>query len=632
MTRVLNKSIIRFMKRFLLLILGILIFFCLGKNTLAETPQLSQHWVCLNVDWCIDQTAFAEGKVVPNPACSPASRGNGHRVRLTAKNDAKPLPNSDTYIVECLSTTNGDQCTTGNTADDNLVYGKDNSAALKISDKYQFQGIFEADGTTSTTNPQKSNASGDIGPVEWQSYSKGNARKFLAVNFFDASKNTDYLGRGGQQQNTFSFDAANNATNCIAISWDPYGRVFDSQTLEPIPQAVVVLQVQRRDGSFSQLLPSEVLGGAIVNPFITKEDGSFSFVVPDGTYKLNVSDPNYQFPSDLSKLNSNYTKIYSDIYPGQTGDTVSQHGTILHRDIPLDSKTGAGMSYPVKLMQYFYELNKETGQAVVEGRTSHPFSVVNLYSDKVGATSNQTPTRFRLLTSQKTDSSGKFKIAIDQTTFAKDEIFGEIEVRKSNLINSLGLNFLFGLFNVYAQPTSSTVVRVNPIPNNIQGYAYDQNGTVMPNARVGIYLSFSNKPYYETSTDQNGYYAIDTNNLPNLPYRLQYVSSTGVTSNVSTTQYVQGNQKYLASNKISIYNPSGGVQTPTAVPQNQNQNLNQTSARLPAAGSSTTSGSQSANPVFLIAAILLILILVVTGLILFYIRRKNQIDNSTEIN
>lgn len=619
-------------------------FFFINISVLAQSqPSSSQRWVCLNTDWCLDQDAFAQGKIVINPLCAPQLDAsgkpipNGHRVRLTAKSDAKPLPNKDTYIVECLSTTNGEICTTGNTTTDTLIYGKDNAAVLNASDEYQFQGIFLQDGITASTNPVTSLGNGDINPVEWQSYSKGNSRKFLALNYIDSTDNGNWLGQGGEQQGTFSFETQSNLQNCVSIMWDPYGRVFDSKTLEPIPGASVTLLKKRDGNTFTQLQSDEVMGGAINNPYLTEQDGAFSFVVPDSTYKLSVIQQNYSFPATNS-VNPNYTQAYSDIYPDQTGVEIIQQGQVQHRDIPLDPK-GQGITYPVKLMQYFYNLDKATNTILIDGLVSHPLTKIKLYSLQA-LDNNQPQTRGRLLKTLQADKFGKFTVDIDQTQLGPTEVFGDIELEKidltasvqtkKNLIDNLLSLILGKAFKVEAAQPVTTTIRLNPILNKLQGYAYNSNKQIMPNATVGVYLAYANKPYAETKTDQQGFYTFDSNMLPDSPYTIKYILPQGGTTSVSTTRFIAQNSAYLSQNKINLNanlikpTPISNKQKPSQLTPAKNNTFSPSQLSLAQQTGVVQKTPTINSSMILIVIILLVLFGGVAVLLGMYILRKNQ--------
>jgi len=645
---------------YFLSLLFFLAFFLLNTSLIfAQTPQLSQRWVCLHVEWCLDQAAWNENprRAIPNPLCAPGPNGqpvaNGHRVRLTAKPEAKLLPSSDTYVVECLATTKGEVCTTGNPTTDNTVYSKDNVAALLASDNYQFQGIFQSDGKTAATNPVKSKANGEIDPVEWQSYSKGNSRKFFGLNFFDPNGGNQFSGTGAVQQGTFSFETQSNLKDCVSIAWDPYGRVFDSESLEPIPNASVALLKKRNNGTFSQLLAGEIIGGAIENPYTTKDNGYYSFVVPDGTYKLSVTQSNYVFPNDATKLNSGYTKAYSELYPQDTGLEILQKGGVQHRDIPLDPKT-QGVSYPVKLIEYFYNLDKPTNKALLEGMVSHPLTNIKLYSIKPTGTALAL-VRYRLIKTVQADRYGKFKTDIDQSKFEPTEVFGDMELEKVDLTKTTAgkqpifkklLSFLFGAVqNVEAAQSSTSVIRFNPILNTLKGYAYDIRKNILPHANVGVYLSYSGKPYHQVKADENGYYEVPSERLPDSPYDIQYSTIIGGSQTATTSKFIAQNSSYLEKNNINLNvnkssskTPSSGKNSINNVAVNKSSSQSGTtrfptkdegtnfgSTQSPAKQPTLTkSASQNNSSLLFIVVILLFLIAGAGGLLAFYLIKKNK--------
>lgn len=612
-------------KYFYYLVIICIQFFLASLPVFADSAQPSQRWVCLQVDWCLDKVAFEQGKILPNPLCAPGADGkpapNGHRVRLTAKNDAKPLPNNPTYIVECLATSNGQVCTTGIVAGDMKIYGKDNTAALNKTDDYQFQGMFKTDGITNEANPVKSLENGNINPVEWQSYSKGNARKFFALNFFDPAGGNDLAGLGAQQQGTFSFETQSNLKDCVSISWDPYGRVFDSRSLEPIPNGSVDLLKKRENGFFTRLTANEVIGGAIENPFITKENGYFSFVVPDGIYKLSVKHKDYVFPGNESNLNQNFIKAYDDIYPYQTGSEINQRGAIQHRDVPLDSKR-QGISYPIKLIEYFYNLDKTTNKLLLEGLSSHPLTIIRFYSLKATGVA-QTLTRYRLLKTIQADKYGKFKTEIDQSSFESTEVFGDIELEKLDLTKTTALR-QHSIFAVEAAQPTMSVVRFNPILNSIKGYAYDGKKNILPNTTVGIYLSYANKPYYETKTDGKGYYEIPPERIPDSEYTIKYTPIIGIIQRATTSKFIAQNSSYLENNHVNLSTNKGGkTVSPTTTISTKSVEKNFVTKN---GGAKLAERSSQNNVTFLIIVVILLLLIGTTGglLCVYLIKRKNQ--------
>ena len=275
-------------KKFLTLFLVLFAFSILLVNVSAAAPIF---------------TPFCFTSVRCDKAGSGCS-GDGvkvHRAKLTVEPGKGPLPNSKVYVVDCLSSADGQHCTSGNTGIDTyLTY-----PPMPLDLGYNFKGLFREDGTTpinqTTTHTLITNASGSlltnegasISAMEWQdSTSHSHERKFLGIGESQPVPTKDLnLGLGGQQLGEPVFDWAGALQKCLALSWDPDGTVFDSQSLEPIPGASVTLLKKRTNGIFSNVNkfdPNDVPDGILTNPYLTLEDGSFSFFVPDGTYKLTL--------------------------------------------------------------------------------------------------------------------------------------------------------------------------------------------------------------------------------------------------------------------------------------------------------------------------------------------------------
>ncbi|MBI5127255.1 carboxypeptidase regulatory-like domain-containing protein [Candidatus Roizmanbacteria bacterium] len=494
--------------------------------------------------------------------CLKAERAEVHSATVSVDPGSKLLPASNTYVFECLSSSD---CTSGNATVDLEVFGKNNLGDMQGKYGYNFEG------SSLASNPVMSDGAGEVPPFTWQSSSEGHDRRWLAMNYLEPIPAMGQGDESTQQIGTFSFEEAINKDSCVALSWDPYGRLFDSSTLEPVSGASVTLLVKRGDGSFTMMTPADLLGGNIINPQTTKEDGGFSFVVPDGTYKLSVAIGSYSFPEQLANLQSNYYRIYSDIYPSQTGEEIVQAGVIQHRDIPLTPKS-ASQSNEAKLMDNFYDLDKVTSTIYVKGRVSHPFAQIKAYSLKPDPVLNEN-VRYRLLTEVpvKADALGSFTLKIDQSKFEPDENFGDITVEKVDLTQSANLvqkikNWFFGLIGqVDAQVVLASNFRFEPIPNYLEGYAYDAQGNAIPNAKVSVLLSFSNKPAYQSEADENGYFRIGSEFLPSMPYRVKFTSPTGQVTETTTSRFIVQNQSLIEDSQIKVNqfkNAQGEVLTP----------------------------------------------------------------------
>ncbi|MDO9027975.1 MAG: carboxypeptidase-like regulatory domain-containing protein [Candidatus Roizmanbacteria bacterium] len=585
----------KFLHKFFLSIF--LFLFFIAPFSLVNAQQRSERWVCLKPE--VDKIYTASLSVDP---------------------EAKLLANSETYVFECIANS---ECTSGNADLDQQIFGRNNLQALHNQFGYRFKG------SSLSSNPLMSDGEGNIPAFTWEgSALQAYTRRWLALNYFEPIPEMGTGEEKTQQIGTFSFENAVNQSDCVSIAWDPYGRVFDSKTLEPVNKTSVTLLKKRVNGAFTMMIPADLLGGSILNPQLTKEDGGFSFVVPDGTYKLTASHSNYVFPEKIVNLQSNYSKIYSDIYPDQTGEEIVQKGTIQHRDIPL-KQVSAGPETNAKLMEYFYDLNKLTSTVIIKGRASHPFAKIKAYSLKPDPVSQEN-VRYRLLTENplKSDKLGNFVLRVDQSQFEPTESFGEITVEKidltqPNLVEKIK-QWLFGFISkVNAQTMIASSIRLEPILNYLEGYAYDAGGEVLPNATVSIYLNFSNKPAYQAKADDKGYYKISSEFLPSMPYRIAYTTTAGQVVKTSTSKFIAQNSDSIVASDIKINqfkNEKG--ETITAVPERRTtpgdfqKNGESTSPKQPKSLLSITLPLILTITIFIIAAIVILVI---------YIKKKKTV-------
>jgi hypothetical protein len=461
---------------------------------------------------------------------------------LTPKAESKPMPNTPTYIVECVGTeSSGQICTTGRQDADLTVYKKSNLDALNATGEFTYYNMYLGDAQTVAPNPVTTDNDGNFpGGIIWHSFSAHLPRKFLAMNYYEPAGSGGAGGAGALQQATFTFEAASMAKDCVAIQWDPFGRVFDSQTLEPVSSAKVTL-LFKKNGTFVPMTSADLVGGNLVNPQTTKADGAFSFVVPDGDYKLQVAP--YQFISLASQVHSNYTKAYSELYPFVPADidgVIQERGAIQHRDIPI---TSIGASSPVKMLGYFYEGDRATGNLAIEGSVSHPLTKIIAKSVKVSSDNPTVRTPYREIASTTADNFGRFFLEIKQSqlesTAEYSEIFSDVELQKVDLRTNVA---------------QGTVVskHFEPIPQYIEGKAVAA-GAALPNTTVEIYKDMSNKPFSTVKTDAQGNFKITSEYLPLDPYNIRYVTAQGKVIKSTTSDFIAANQKTIFENKTDLY-------------------------------------------------------------------------------
>lgn len=615
------------MKKLFAIIFSLFAFFTLGSFVFGATitnPKPVQQWHCLQNTYC----ANANAKCQPGVA--------GHRVKLTTRATDLPARNQPTGIFVCIGTKQGNICTSGDGAFDKKMLGYNGLSILGQVVQYQFQGLFRSsNGQPVSPKDIVSNSSGKLSvvstqvmnlefppavyavakppryqivePLEMQDYTPVSLpRKWLALNLIQTIPLA--VGKGGQQQGTFTFEGA--LGKCAAISWDPYGIVFDSQSLEPVAGIKVTLTKKRANGEFTIASGDDT--PSVLNPITTVEDGQYEIYVPDGTYRLELSNPNFTFPS-TAKLNPNYSKAYSDIY---RGEDIVEKGETIHRDVPIDSKTTPYHS-PVKLIAYAPLLDKGTNTMIIQGKVSHPFTKVNIYGKKPSTDKQGTFVRTKLLMTLTADKKGEFDIRYNMYNLGPNELIGDIEFVKSDFVTN--------------QVDTTTTVKndtlvVEPILNYLEGYAYDQNGKPIPNAKVSIYLELSSESAYEIIADANGFYRISSEYLPPMAYNIKYSGAQG-TSSVTTSQFIAQNAKYLETQKSNLFvfkdNKGQTFSLEQRAKFTSESAVNEPSAQGKTAENQITQGNQQgASNILPLVIILVLLGLGGVAVIVYFMKKK----------
>ncbi len=575
-------------------------------KTYADTLK-GQRLVCLQATLC------------DKPGAGCFTGKDGHTVSLKSIASSPSKSNWNTYIVECVSTSGGQVCTTGNADQVTDINWKTSLTDLEGRTGYKFHGLFDIGKNTidQAVKPVETDVDGMIPAVEWKSStSQATDHSFYALNILD---NTSYVTDGyneSQKQATFELMFEDDS-DCTSLRWDPYGIVFDSKSLEPIPGASVTLY-EKVGGAYSG--PAHIAG--VNNPVTTLADGVFNFVVPDGTYKLDASASNYaSLPTSVADINRSYLNIYSNVYLGDSTnlDIVQKDGVPQLRNIPLVPKAGHIGSYPVKVMNYTQTVDKNNGVYSIKGTVSHPFSDIKVYTNLVNTTTfaRYIPLDF------KADKNGAFSISIKISLLEKGEVIGGIEATKKNFsqpqINYLPKSIFVSLMNIFIKPVSaqssdSTRMAIPPILNNIDGYAYDDSGIVLPNTKIGVYVQFSDQLVYETTTDSTGHFTVDSTKLPPIPYILRYTAKSGKSIEVTTDKYLKDNSAYI---QRTNQNPNDTHVFPTgttAIP----------SVTVPVQSPAPQEQASNTGNGLVIAVVILIVIVIIAAGAVYFLRKPKQ--------
>jgi hypothetical protein len=618
------------------------IFFILTQISYSEenSARINRDPICLKIDKCWEDGVNC-------------SRNVGHRVRLTLSSNnnltTQIPPNARFYIAECINFIDGETsrtlCTTKSEELDKNLFGENSNNLRELIEKVKYKnegineisgaeiGIFEVDSNNQAIkiNPKifTTNENGQMTPIEWQTFSEIPVNRTWAAFFIDdiSQTNTQSNNQGLQQ----SRPVTQPEINCETVFFDPAGRIFDAKTLEPIPEVKVML-LKKYNDQYADAKKSEK---TIINPFITGEDGAFTFFVSNGEYQLQPSHINYEFPLfNLQEIHQNYQNIYINprfgqpretktlIYPAQTGEIIKVNNRIEFRDIPLKPKNNTGYFYPLKIYSFNQQLDKIKREIIFNGKSSHPFTKATLYLKTFEVNGEQ---KIEIYKTYLSDNFGKFNFSFPLSNLNYNQIIIEVKFEKTDLTKSK-TDFKNNTINI----------KIDQIIPSLEGFAYDNDGKTLPNTKIGVYFSFSNIPYFETNTDNRGYFRIPTNKIPNQVFEIRYKTPKGEQIKLTTTQFIQQNLQHYIKNKINInqfIDEKGNIIDPVKTTnvkskdvfdKDNKNNQNQKTKFLDQSNFLTNKTNQ-----ILLTIIILIILIITASLFIFsyYIKNKSQHQN-----
>lgn len=477
-------------------------------------------------------------------------------------------PVTDVYAIACKGTDAGRTCSTGNKTNDDYLFFSDleiqnstgqtvviNQGTAANTDLTQLINVkFYVPGTSTEGSKATSDS---IGTVNYDAVIYGTTADSGGYSFYGiqiVKKNNVDVGvfdEGGQQQGTFEFEFPDTSgTDCASISWthhDPYGIVFDAKSLEPL--SGVTVTILDKDGK-------KVSYDGFVNDQKTGPDGVFNYAVQAGTYTLVLTPPaNYKFESS-PPLNSNAERVYvfqdtngsfCSLYkPGEAiNEIIDTPMEVIKkspdpecRNVPL---TPLGAPYVAdQVVSIFYDINKDNLVYTFKGKVSHPLTLVSVMQDG------------QQLGSQKANNSGHYTVSVPVSSISQTAPL-EVVFTKANLTGDFAwlIKRFFG-FDVNAATILSKIT-VDPMPSYIEGYAYDTQKQVIPNAVVKLRLRKTGGVYYETKADEKGYFVVSPSNIPTMEYQLEFINPvTGKKSTQRTYQFAKNNSEYLKTNRINL--------------------------------------------------------------------------------
>jgi hypothetical protein len=445
----------------------------------------------------------------------------------------------------------------------------------------------------------------------------------VAETGLGAAQGTNRTQQIGEVSNFAFTQVAGSQQSCTTIYWDPFGRVFDAVSLEPISGVKVSL--------FQN--PSKQLVSVPTNPALTGKGGIYNILInKEDDYYLTVDAPStHSFTK--STLNPKASLIYSHIYsPG----VIFHEGPLplsipgdfdlgpYHHDIPLQPK---GESYHNALAEVVEgSLNQaDLGNFVnYWGQVTFPMAKVCLVGEKSGPIGCANADRY-----------GNFEINVDKMLVPQE--FMEIKVEKVNLTELTMRTVLdnvmsFFVKDVNAQnsikidsPTTTPKPKAgfNPILSYIEGYTYDQSASLIPLAKVSVKLKADDQVFYVTYADETGFFTIYSSNLPFFEYYLEIQTQDGHKIKQSTAEFINLNKDYLDKENLNLVT---SIRAGKPIINPTTGQLNEKSALRNQAITPTSQPVKTSlfNPAAMLLLVVIFLLVAVTVGLVLYIKRSKS--------
>lgn len=526
----------RILTYFVFVFTAVLLFFPMSVHAQNSPPPANsetQLWFCLN------PVNYTESE---------------HTTSLVLKDGITIDTTKPTYIVAKIALNIGDETpsekdsamTTGDTALDTKIFNS-TEGFISLQNKLGFSGGVVPPGTNPT----------NTFPIVWKDDLSKTLGEDKRVHFWygmqeGVSLSTDISGgAGAQQQATFGFEKAKGANDCAFLSWDPFGYVFDSVTHGPIKGVYVRLLTSKTEGGTYSPVPVGIGTGKVSqNPVVTNNDGSYKFYVDPGFYKLELlgdtakSTNKYIIEKNIKNIKPGYDEFgYEQLYIAEKPEVIHElAGKVERRDIAIET-IGAPAPFSrggPKFKEFFVNRSIQNGVPMVRisGRSFFiPVDLVAVYKDENNIILDEIPfslTKGHTYLPQNSSDERNFDIWMDVRTKDKKGFLTEVKATSK-------YSTLFSTF------------RIDPMPSYLDGIATDKASKPIVSGLVGIYPIGSDKPSFKTTTDKNGHFIVNSDQLPPLPYMLRYTTATGDEVKVTTTEYLKSNASYHAEKLIDSY-------------------------------------------------------------------------------
>lgn len=353
---------------------------------------------------------------------------------------------------------------------------------------------------------------------------------------------------------------SDGSKRCNSIFWDPYGRVFDGVSLEPLGKDQATVTLLDEKGMRSN--------ATLTNDVQTDELGKYNILVnADGFYKINVV-PKTDHSFKAFTPDPIYSDLYSFVY--MPGDPAFEEKAISPKRVDI-----ALMPNGTPLTREPDYIYKEYTDVSINGesytkislRTIHPMTKVTMMVDGLQLTEDGTGE----LLSEYSDKEGIW-LAVVKKELTSQNGFSIILSKDPKYYPlstepvSKALDWLMSLLarKVSAQQSieinddvtpeaNKKVIEFSPILDYVEGFAYGEDGNPIVNAKVNVMLEMNKKIYFSTVADSTGFFAILPKNLPPFEFYLEYVDPVTQKSHTQTTaEFVKANSEYIDSEKMNL--------------------------------------------------------------------------------
>jgi hypothetical protein len=338
--------------------------------------------------------------------------------------------------------------------------------------------------------------------------------------------------------------------NCTTISWDPYGRVIDSLTLEPIRDVLVSLKNLNSKNVLE--ITKNSANPTFRNPLSTNSQGGFNFAVIPGTYYLYPTHPDFIFPiADKNVYNQavdnlrlfdplqeyiEINKPNSRLYQDSEEPIVEFAGASQRRDIIMQPKNPNYQGSPVSLISVS---NARQGiKQLIKGIVSHPKSIISAYVNdiEVGQVA--------------ADYKGNFELYLNEDLVPNTASSFRVTAQKVPLVKI-----------ATASPETSPVPKNDAfsfklIPAVLSGFVFNQNYELIQNAKVELIASnLLGFAYTTTQTNEHGFISLPYQSLPPTEFYLKVYPPNQEPFKLTIDQFLKLNTVYLEESGINLFNP-----------------------------------------------------------------------------